>query len=168
MRIREAMQCDPRRRDRRESMARRLDSGLRCRTDCARRCRSGPRPTYPAGPARQARGFGSSTIFTGTRCTTLVKLPVALSGGSRAKVLPVPGDQLSTWPVSTRSGNASTVTRARIADPDIGHLGFLVIRDDPDVRQRDRGDHLRADIDELPGRTWRCPTIPSTGERMCV
>jgi hypothetical protein len=84
----------------------------RRRRAARRRCRSSPRPTCRAAPARRARDSLSSAIFTGTRCTTLVKLPVALSGGSSAKVLPVPGDQLSTWPVSTRSGNASTVTRA--------------------------------------------------------
>ena len=40
----------------------------------------------------------SSTIFTGTRCTTLVKLPVALSGGSSANSWPLAGARLSTWP----------------------------------------------------------------------
>ena len=105
----------------------------------------------PGRTSVPSAGFGSSTIFTGTRCTTLVKLPVALSGGSKAKVLPVPGDQLSTWPVSTRSGNASTVTRAGSPIRTLRHLGFLVVRDHPDIGQRHRGDHLRADIDELPG-----------------
>src|SRR5262249_49949794 len=66
----------------------------------------------PGRTRTPSAGLWSRTILTGTRCTTLVKLPVALSGGSRAKVLPVPGDQLSTCPVSARSGNASTVTVA--------------------------------------------------------
>src|SRR5580704_8623110 len=34
----------------------------------------------------------SSTIFTGTRCTTFVKLPVALSGGNNANCEPLAGD----------------------------------------------------------------------------
>src|ERR1700759_670598 len=51
-------------------------------------------------------GSTSSTILTGIRCTTLVKLPVALSGARSAKMLPAPGDQLSTWPESTRAGKA--------------------------------------------------------------
>ena len=55
---------------------------------------------------------GSSTILTGIRCTTLVKLPVALSGGSSENCAPEAGDQLSTWPCSTTPGNESTVTRA--------------------------------------------------------
>src|ERR1700722_5416624 len=66
----------------------------------------------PGRTSVPSAGCGSSTIFTGMRCTTLVKLPVALSGGSSANVLPVPGDQLSTCPVSTSPGNASTVTCA--------------------------------------------------------
>ncbi len=40
----------------------------------------------------------SSTILTGMRCTTLVKLPVALSGGSSANSWPLAGARLSTWP----------------------------------------------------------------------
>jgi hypothetical protein len=38
----------------------------------------------------------SSTTFTGMRWTILVKLPVALSGGSRANSWPLAGDRLST------------------------------------------------------------------------
>ncbi len=37
-------------------------------------------------------------IFTGTRCTILVKLPVAFSGGSRANLAPVAGARLSMIP----------------------------------------------------------------------
>src|SRR5882724_6953075 len=37
-----------------------------------------------------------SAIFTGMRCTTLVKLPVALSGGSNANSWPLAGAMLST------------------------------------------------------------------------
>src|SRR5271156_5714623 len=65
------------------------------------------------GRNRSAReGSCSSTIFTGIRCTTLVKLPVALSGGSSANSAPDAGDQLSTCPCRTLPGKASTVTRA--------------------------------------------------------
>src|SRR5271154_4941822 len=66
----------------------------------------------PGLTSAPSEGLLSNTIFTGTRWTTLVKFPVALSGGSSAKVLPVPVDQLSTWPVSLRSGKASTATLA--------------------------------------------------------
>src|SRR5262249_40924485 len=53
---------------------------------------------------------GSNSIRTGTRCTTLVKLPVALSGGSKANVDPLAGETRSTWPRRVTSGNVSTVT----------------------------------------------------------
>ncbi len=52
------------------------------------------------------------TIFTATRCTTLVKLPVALSGGSRAYCAPEPGAKAWTWPVITWPGKVSTRTCA--------------------------------------------------------
>ena len=52
-----------------------------------------------AGAERAARVGGSSnTSCTGTRCTTLTKLPVAFSGGSRLKRAPVARGMLSTWP----------------------------------------------------------------------
>ena len=35
---------------------------------------------------------------TGTRCTILVKLPVAFSGGSTLNTAPVAGARLATWP----------------------------------------------------------------------
>src|ERR1700722_9639737 len=41
------------------------------------------RPSSPTCP-------GSKTIFTGTRCTTFTKFPVAFSGGSRLNFDPVP------------------------------------------------------------------------------
>ena len=41
----------------------------------------------------------SRTIFTGTRCTTLTKLPLALSAGSRLNVAPVAPAIDSTWPL---------------------------------------------------------------------
>jgi hypothetical protein len=49
----------------------------------------------------------SSRIFTGTRCVTFVKLPVALSGGSSANCAPVAGDRLSMRPLKVRCGSAS-------------------------------------------------------------
>src|SRR4051812_27995723 len=57
-------------------------------------------------------GCGSSRTSTGTRCTTLVKLPDALSGGSSEKREPVPPARLSTWPVSFLPERESTVTVA--------------------------------------------------------
>ena len=48
-------------------------------------------------PKRSVRScFGSSTILTGMRCAILVKLPVALSGGSRLNCDPLAGEIVST------------------------------------------------------------------------
>src|SRR5262249_20564949 len=60
-------------------------------------------------PARTVKSAGRSThsIRTGTRCTTLIKLPVALSGGNSAKLAPVPPETLATVPLSFFPGNAS-------------------------------------------------------------
>jgi hypothetical protein len=44
----------------------------------------------PGEIERNASAGPSRAIFTGMRCTTLTKLPVAFSGGSKAKFDPVP------------------------------------------------------------------------------
>jgi hypothetical protein len=41
---------------------------------------------------------GSTAIFTGMRCMTLTKLPVALSGGRRVNCGPLAGEKLSMCP----------------------------------------------------------------------
>ena len=47
-------------------------------------------------------------IFTGTRCTTLTKFPVAFSAGMMLNRLPVPDWIELTLPVKSWSGYAST------------------------------------------------------------
>src|SRR6185436_20420491 len=49
-----------------------------------------------------------TAMRTGTRCTTLMKLPVALSGGSRANFAPVAPLTLATVPWATQPPYAST------------------------------------------------------------
>jgi hypothetical protein len=46
----------------------------------------------------------SSAILTGTLCTTLVKFPVALSGGNNANCDPLAGAISSTRPLMTLPG----------------------------------------------------------------
>ena len=46
---------------------------------------------------------GSSSMRTGTRCTTLTQLPVAFCGGSSANSEPVPAPIEATVPSSARS-----------------------------------------------------------------
>src|SRR5262249_14996490 len=62
------------------------------------------------GPRGQLAGTLSSAIFTGTRCTTLTKLPVAFSGGSTPKAWPAPRWIESTCAAILASGQASTRT----------------------------------------------------------
>src|SRR4029453_9579713 len=62
------------------------------------------------GLSRWAReGDASKTIFTGMRCTTLTKLPVAFSGGNKLKRAPVPACMLSTCPTHTLLEYVSTL-----------------------------------------------------------
>src|SRR5262249_20556629 len=62
------------------------------------------------GRRRPSSGLSSITILPGTRCTILMKLPVALSAGSSENSWPLAGEMLSTWPLSTASGKESTTT----------------------------------------------------------
>src|SRR5712675_158212 len=109
-------------------------------------------------------GFFSSMILTGTRWTTFVKLPVALSGGNKAKMLPVPGDHVSTRPSKVTSGKASTVTRT--AWP-TRTLVICVSLKFPMTHTFGSGTTVINCVPTLtnwPGRTWRWPTMPSAGE----
>ena len=58
----------------------------------------------PSGSGRFGSMPLSITIFTGTRCTILTKLPVAFSGGNAVKREPEPSWMLSTWPFSLSCG----------------------------------------------------------------
>ena len=62
------------------------------------------------GRRRPTRALSAgSTIFTGTRCTTLVKLPLAFSGGSRLNSAPLAGAMLSTRPVTSMPGRLAAL-----------------------------------------------------------
>ena len=98
-----------------------------------------------AGAQRACEPASSSTIFTGMRCTILVKLPVALSGGSSANSSPLAGETLSTWPCSRHPGKPSTLDprpagRARTC----AKLRFLEVGDDIDGVQRHHRHQLGA------------------------
>src|SRR6185369_10035732 len=56
------------------------------------------------GTTRPGNGLLVKRIFTGTRCTTRMKFPVALSVGSMANADPLPGAKLSTIPSIVLSG----------------------------------------------------------------
>src|SRR6185437_3463162 len=65
----------------------------------------------PGRSSPRSFSSGASAMRTGTRCTILVKLPVAFAGGSRLKSEPLAGAKLSMKPWRLRSGKASTVMR---------------------------------------------------------
>ena len=79
-----------------------------------------------------------------------MKLPVALSGGSKANCRPLAGAMLSTWPWMRASGKVSTVIIDRLARPHRRQLGFLVVRHDVDRIERHHGHELAASLDVLP------------------
>ena len=79
---------------------------------------------------------GARITLTANRCATLVKFPVALSGGSNACNAPEAGPKLSTVPWNFLPGTLSTVTDRRLTRVHVRHLGFAKVGDDPNVRQR--------------------------------
>ena len=112
-------------------------------------CRCWAPPT--CRPAAAQRRAGSSIeMRTGMRCTILVKLPVALSGGSKANSRPLAGDTLSTWPCAAPARQSVDRDRNRLAGPHVGELGFLVVRDHISGVQRHHRHQLRARRDILP------------------
>ncbi len=116
---------------------------------------------------RRQRILGSSTIFTGTRCTILVKLPVAFSGGSSANCAPVPGARLSTVPLIGMAGKESMATATGWPGCICAGLRLLEVRDQIDALRRHDGQQPRAGAARYwPGRTVRSPTTPSIGAVM--
>ena len=103
------------------------------------------RPQFDA----RSRSSGSSAIFTGMRCTTLVKLPVALSGGSSANSWPLAGAMLSTWPCTIWPGNMSTAISTALALADVGQLGLLEVGHHIGAGDRHHRHQLRAGLHEL-------------------
>ena len=89
---------------------------------------------------------------TGTRCTILVKLPVALSGGSSENTEPEAGATLSTVPSMSRPGSASTAIVDRLAGPQPRELRLLEVGVDVDRVERHQareplaGLHVVADL----------------------
>ena len=104
------------------------------------------------GSRRSSSGWSCSNwIRTGMRCTTLVKLPVALSGGSSANCDPLAGAIRSTRPCSFSPRETVDRDVDWLARLDPRQLRFLVIGDHIDVRQRHDVDEVGADIDVVAG-----------------
>ena len=88
--------------------------------------------------------FGSKRIRTGTRWTIFVKLPVPGSNGSSANCEPEPGAKLSTVPVSSRSGIASTLMRRPLPGTHAAGLRLFEVGGDVEVVQRHQRHQARA------------------------
>ena len=106
----------------------------------------------PAAACPAPESPASSTTRTGTRCTILVKLPVAFSAGMTLNTAPVPGARLATCPWNTWPGSTSATTVDGLPRSHAGELVFLEIRIDPEpVGGHDRdqiapGGHVGADL----------------------
>ena len=102
------------------------------------------------GRSRFASGLPASrTIFTGMRWTTLVKLPVALSGGRRANSWPLAGAMLSTRPVERAAGERVDGDLDLLAGTNVRQLGFLVVCDDVGGRDRNHRHQFGARLNVL-------------------
>src|SRR5260370_27539871 len=84
----------------------------------------------------------SMTILTGTRWTTFTSLPVAFSGGKRLKRAPLPAWMLSTCPVKTPSGYASTRDGRGLPASHVAELRHLEVRHHPPAVGHDREQRL--------------------------
>ena len=107
---------------------------------------------------------GSSTIFTGTRCTTFTKLPVAFSGGSRLNRAPVAAAMLSTCALKFLAAVGVHLDDRALARPHVGQLRLLEVRGHPDVLERDeRQQRLTAPARSGRPRPFLRDTTPATG-----
>ncbi len=88
------------------------------------------------GLSRDCSATAAGTrMRTGKRCTILVKLPVALSGGSNEKTEPDAGATLATRPSSLRSGNASMAMATGCPGTSFESCVSLNVRTAHDVRR---------------------------------
>ena len=107
--------------------------------------RRAPVTERPGRKRPSVAASASSRIRTGTRCTILVKLPVAFSAGSTLNTAPVAGARLATWPWNTSPGSTSADDRRGQAGAEAGELAFLKIGVDPETARGHERDELRPD-----------------------
>ena len=106
---------------------------------------------------------------TGTRCTILVKLPVAFSGGSRLNTEPEAGATLSTVPSNVAVGEGVDGDRDRLAGPQLGELRLLEVGVDIDRVERHQAGSRCAGLHVVARpASARLPTTPSNGARITV
>ena len=121
------------------------------------------RPTCPGRRIfRRARAL-SIEIRTGTRWTTLTKLPVAFCGGRSWNACPAPRWIETTWPVKSTSGKGVDLDVDRLPGLDAGELRLLEIRGDVEPSAaRSPSSACRARR-SCPTLTFFCTTWPAIG-----
>ena len=105
--------------------------------------RPGPQRDLPSARLR------GSAMRTATRCTTLVKLPVALSGGSSENCAPEAGETDDTTPSTTLPSSASTATSTFWPGRMLRELRLLEIGVDIGRVERHQRHQPRARLHEL-------------------
>ena len=117
-------------------------SGRRRTDDGDDRCRPSTDALRPACSGRSA-GPCRASSSTGSRCVTFTQLPVAFSGGSSEKVLPVPGLKFASAGLQLQVGKGVELHRRRLAEPHVAQLVFLEVRLDPEAVPDQGEDRLR-------------------------
>ncbi len=97
-----------------------------------------------------ASSLASSAMRTGTRCTTLIQLPVAFCAGSSAKAAPVPAPRPATRPwYSTLLPYTSACSSTGWPMRRLLQLALLEVGLDPDLVERDHRHQRRAGLHAL-------------------
>jgi hypothetical protein len=82
----------------------------------------------PGDTQRRASPGSSNVILTGTRCTTLTKLPVAFSGGEQGERRTRAAPDAVDTPVEAQAGKGVDPDRRASAGADVAQLGFRTRR----------------------------------------
>ena len=101
----------------------------------------------------------SNSMRTGMRCTTLTQLPVAFCAGISENSEPVAAPMLVDRAVELGAREGIDLDRRRLADADVGELGFLEVGLDPGAAgldQRGDGGARRDELADIEARRrWR-------------
>ena len=116
-----------------------------------------------------ASSFGSSAMRTGSRCTTLIQLPVAFCAGTMASAAAGAAGEADDPAVVDDLVAIEIASQFRgLAGADLGQLHFLEVGVDIGGLDRHDDHQRRAGLNIWPTWTSRLVTTPSMGARMTV